>query len=320
MAVIKKLCNIDRFKIELPKLEIKQEQIDEKVLETLKEHSIFCDTEGPIKEENIVYIDFTGKTASGDEFEGSDGDNVAAVVGDGQFMPDFEQQLLNHYKGDNFNITVTPDENHHIQAVRGKELIFNVTINRISTKKLPQLDDFFVKTLRLQNVNTIDDFKMFIQEAIKLEFLSISDEKSRNMLVIHLISNSDFEISKEEIDDEAKKIVKMFEKELLYEGVILNEYLKAEKITIKDLELKYRNQAIDNIKTRTIIVHLIDILNIEVSDEELVNEAEKLELEYGYSINELVNTGFGNKETFRSNLKRKKVIETLLGKTEIIFK
>lgn len=319
MAVIKKLGDISRFEIKHPKYEITQEKIEEKITETLKEHAYTTDKEGPIVKDDIVYVTFTGLTSTGEKFKGSEGNNIAGIIGEGDFMTEFEEQLMGHYKGDNFDITVTPNEGHYIQEVVGKELIFNVTINRITYKELPELNNFFIKQLGIPNLNTVDDFMEFIVGTIDVEHLSHVDNVSRNIIINQIIENSEIEISQDEIDKEAKRVVKMFEDRLFYKGLVLEEYLQAEKMTKADLELKYQDDALKNIKIRTVISYLVDLLNIEVSDEELNSEAEKLNLEYGYSINELINMGAGKKEAFRSDLKRKKVIEALLERAEISF-
>jgi len=319
MAFVKKLCNISRFEIKHPKYEIKQDQIDRKINEIRKENAIIGDKDGPICNEDIVYVSFTGTTTDGEKFRGSDADNVAGIIGEGDFMEEFEQQILGHYKGDNFDITVIPKDDHFIQEVVGQKLLFNVTINRITYRELPELNNYFVKQLGIQNVNTVDDFIAFTIETINTEKLTDIENVSRNMIINQIIENSEIEVTQDEIDNETENIVRMFEQKLFYEGLILKEYLKAEKLTKKDLEKKYRNEALRNIKIRTLITHLVDELKIEVSDEELIREAEELELKYNYSISELIEMGVGKKEAFRKSLKHKKVMEVLLDRGEFNF-
>lgn len=319
MAIIKELCDISRFEIKHPDYGIPKEKINEKIKETLKEHAILSDKKGPIENEDIVYLTFTGLTDDGKKFKGADGNNIAGIIGEGDFMLEFEQQLFGHYVGDNFDIFVTPKDDFHIQEVRNKNLKFNVTVNKISYQQLPELNNYFIKQLGIQNLNTVDDFIEFTKAAIDIEHLTYLDNASRNLVINQIINKSEFEIGEDEIDKEAKKTVKIFEEKLLYKGLILKEYLEAENMTKKDLEIKYRDESLRNIKIRTIITYLEKVLNIEVSDEELVKEAEQLDLEYGYSINDLINMGAGKKEAFRTDIKRKKVIEALLERTEISF-
>lgn len=319
MAVIKKLCDISKFDIKLPKYEITQEDIEEKINKTLEEKAVLSEKKGPINNGDIVYIDFTGTTSEGEKFRGSDGNNNAGIIGEGDFLPEFEQQLLGHSVGDNINIVITTKENFHIQEVAGKELIFKVIVNRITYKELPELNNYFIKTLKVPNLSTVDDFIEFIKASIELENLTHMDNTTRNIMCDQLIMNSVFEVSQEEIVEESKKMVKMFEQKLFYQGLILEEYLKTEKTTKEELSRKYRDDALKNIKLRTLVTYLVNELNIEVTDEELYKEADKLSLEYGYSINELIDMGAGKKEAFRADLKRKKVIEVLLERAEISF-
>lgn len=319
MSKVIELGNIDKIHIQLPKIEITKNDVLERIELTRKENLIKVETNGPIKKGDTVYISFTGKTKDGEDFPGNNAENIAGQIGSGDFIKEFDQQLIGYSKGENLIINVTPEATFHIQAVANCPLIFNVTINKILTEELPVFDNFFVNTLKISNVKNVDDFYNFCESAVKVEKLKEYEQFMRNQIINKIVGETIFVIDDEEINQESDKLVKIFEQKLFYQGLILEEYLLNKNITREDLINKYFEEAKKYLKVRLLMDELKDMLDIELTDEQLIEEAKLFETTYGLDIVDIIQMSPKQMDKFRNDVTRRKIMEILVERTIIEY-
>ena len=99
-------------------------------------------------------IDFEG-FVDDTAFEGGKGENFSLTLGSGQFIPGFEDQIVGHKTGDEFDVNVTFPEDYQAEELAGKEAVFKVKLHEIKVKELPELDDEFVKDV--SDFDTLDE-------------------------------------------------------------------------------------------------------------------------------------------------------------------
>ena len=142
---------------------------------------------------DTVVIDFDG-SVDGVPFDGGKAENYNLRLGDGNFIPGFEEAVVGHNIGEEFVIDVTFPEDYHAEELKGKEAQFAIKVHEIKTKELPELDDDFVKDV--SEKDTVDEYKEEIKEKVAKRLEEEADKDFDNQLTDKLI-----ELATEEIPE-----------------------------------------------------------------------------------------------------------------------
>jgi len=132
-------------------------------------HNILVDRavdekDGPIVNGDIVNINYVG-TIDGVAFEGGTAENQMLEIGSNMFIPGFEENLIGHNVGDEFEFPVVFPEDYHVTEFAGVEAIFHITVNRILA--LPTLNDEFVQSLQIPNISTVRQLRDYAIEYLR---------------------------------------------------------------------------------------------------------------------------------------------------------
>lgn len=150
--------------IKKDKVVVTDQDVEMAINETLKQQSDLVVVEGPLKEGQTAVIDFVGKL-NGVAFDGGTGKSYPLEIGSHAFVPGFEEQLVGMNINETRNINITFPENYTAELA-GKDVVFEVTLNEIKEKVLPELTDKFVKQLAYENVNTVSEYKQYIKNQL----------------------------------------------------------------------------------------------------------------------------------------------------------
>ena len=134
---------------------------------------------------DITTIDFVG-TVDGVKFDGGEAEGYDLVLGSGAFIPGFEEQVVGMNVGETKDVNVTFPENYHVEDLKGAAAKFKVKVHEIKKKVLPELNDEFVKELKIDNVNTVEEYKNHLKE----QNLSAKKKKLKVQLRRHCSINS----------------------------------------------------------------------------------------------------------------------------------
>lgn len=212
-------------------------------------------------------FDFVGKI-DGVEFEGGKADNFELVIGSGQFIAGFEEQMIGLKKGEIKDLTVTFPSDYQSADLAGKEAVFTVTINEIKAKSSAELDEEMVKRLIPGDDNaTADTVKEKIAEQVKSEKVSkLYNETLKPQLIEAIVAEYNFDlpenIVEQEIDQQVnKKAQDMSEDELA-------EYKDNEE-KINELRDSVREEAVRSVKATFLVDFLAKKESIDVNDQEV---------------------------------------------------
>ncbi len=150
-----------------------------------------------------VKMDFVG-SIDGVEFEGGTATDFSLVIGSGQFIPGFEEQLIGVNPEEEATITVTFPEEYHSKELAGKESEFKVTVKEIQEKIVPELnDELAAKLLQGEENPTVDLLKEKIAEQIKSEKLSkLYNEDLKPQMVDALVKHFNFDLPNNIVEQE----------------------------------------------------------------------------------------------------------------------
>ena len=187
------------------------------------------DVEGrAVENGDITVIDFEG-FLDGEPFKGGKGEKFSLTIGSGQFIPGFEEQIIGHNIGDEFDVNVTFPEDYHAEELKGKAVTFKVKLHGISTKELPEADDEFAKDV--SEFDTLEELK----EDIRKRQAEANEKKAsaefENKLIDNVIENMEAEIPEEMYEVRIDEMIRDFEYRLQSQGLSLDLYLQYSGLT-----------------------------------------------------------------------------------------
>ena len=257
---------------------VTKKEIDAKINETLEKNArLVTIDDRALKNKDISNINFEG-FADGVAFEGGKGDNFELTIGSGQFIPGFEEQMIGMKIGETKEVNVKFPDEYHAENLKGKDAMFKVTLNSITSKELPKLDDEFVKDV--SEKETLEEYKKEVEEGIiKEKEAKLKAEKETEILTA-LIENTEVEIPSSMIEEQTENQIRKMEEELSYQGMTLDIYCKYLNTSIDDLKKNFNVQSEKDIKLKLAFEFIAKEEKIEVTDKEIDEKIETLSKEY----------------------------------------
>jgi trigger factor len=193
-----KLGKYKSLKIKKEEVEITEDEIEHE-LGHLKEQFIEVkelDEKAKVKEGNVAIIDFQG-FLDGVAFNGGKRNDYSLVIGSNTFVPGFEDALIGLKKGDKKDVKVTFPENYHSDELKGKPVVFKVTVKEIKERVFPEFNKEFFDDLGVGGVTSLEELKNYISENKKAEKTKQLDDEYLFKCLDTVINDSKFEIPEE---------------------------------------------------------------------------------------------------------------------------
>ncbi len=213
-----------------------------------------------------VKIDFSG-SVDGVKFDGGQAEGYDLVLGSGQFIPGFEEQVVGMSIGEEKDVLVTFPENYPAENLKGKAAVFAVKLHAITGKELPEVTDEFIK--EATGSETIAEFKAKTKERLQAQANKKAVDETENSILSEIAKNAEAEIPQAMLDTEIDGIMKKLEYQLMYQGLKLSDYLDFLKVSEADFRKNYEEQAKKNVMNQLIISHIIATEKIEATEEEV---------------------------------------------------
>lgn len=215
-----------------------------------------------------VIIDFEG--FFGDEaFEGGKGEDHPLRLGSGQFIPGFEDQIVGHNIGDEFDVNVTFPDDYQMSDYAGKEATFKCKLKAISYEELPEINDDLVKDAT--EFETVAEYKDDIKSKLEEAAVQQADSNFENAIMNALIEKVDSPIPNCMYEQRIDALMRNFEQQLRSQGMDLKLYFQYTGMDMDSFRETYRDRAVSEVKLRLALEKIADLENIEVTDEELNN-------------------------------------------------
>lgn len=255
---------------EKEKVTVKKSEIKEEVNKALEKDARMVTVENKAaKKGDTANIDFEG-FIDGVAFEGGKGENHDLELGSGMFIPGFEDQVIGHKTGDEFDVNVTFPEEYGAQELAGKPAVFKVKLNKITKKELPAYDDEFVKDV--SEFDTVADYEKHLEEEIKERKEHAAEHAFEDAVIDVLIENTEVEIPEVMITKEVDNRINEFNYNLQMQGITLDMYLGYLGMDIEKLRESYKADAEKSVKLRLALEKIVKLENVEVSDEDVEKE------------------------------------------------
>lgn len=282
--------NVENYKgIEVKKVgsvRITKEDM-EKEIKKLQERNarlITIEDDTPAEMGDIVNIDFEG-FVDGEAFDGGTAEDMNLELGKKQFIEGFEEQVAGHKIGDEFDINVTFPENYHAVNLANKEAVFKIKLNKIQKKELPKVDDDFVKDV--SEFDTLKEFKDDLKKKLSESKKKRLEADSENEMIEKFIELVKADIPDALVKNKIKELLREFEYKLQAQGIGIKDYIKYTGMTEDGLESTFRPQALNHVKLDLGLRKVAELENIEVSDEKIDQEYEKMAEQYKMKVDQI---------------------------------
>ncbi len=289
-VIVKPEVNIDGYKgIEVTKhvAPVTDEDVDNEIKKVQDRNSrmVNVDNRAAYTGDTAV-IDFEG-FVDGVAFEGGKAENYELSLGAGQFIPGFEDQIVGHEIGDEFDINVTFPEDYQAEELKGKEAVFKIKLHELKAKELPEIDDEFVKDV--SDCDTLDEYKASIRTDLETKREDAAKAEVDNQIIDTLVEKLEAEIPEQMYENEIDESVNNFAYRLQSQGLDIQTYLKYTGLTPETIREQFKDQAEKNVKVRLALEKIVALEGIEASDEDVENEYNKLAETYEMKVEEVKN-------------------------------
>ena len=229
--------------------------------------------EGAAENGDTVDIDFEG-FVDGVAFDGGKAEHYSLVLGSGSFIPGFEDQVVGHSAGEEFDVNVKFPEEYGAAELAGKDATFKIKLHEVKYKELPALDDDFAKDV--SEYDTLDELKDSIRNNIKTNLDKQAEQKVENDLMDQVISNMKADIPDAMVDSRIDELVQDFEYRISQQGLKLADYLKYMGMNIEQFRAQFKEQADKQVKMRLAMEAIVAKEGITASDEEFEEEVKRI--------------------------------------------
>lgn len=315
------MSSLDKIKVELGQykgVEIPKGMVsvtEEEIMEELKRAQQMASSkvkkDGPAETGDETLIDFVGYR-DGVAFPGGAGTDFPLILGSGQFIPGFEEQLVGAKSGDHVEVKVTFPSNYHAEDLAGKETVFQVDVKEVRGLEVPEIGD--VMAQRVSHCKTLEEFKVYVKEQILKHKENEMKSEKENYIVGKVLAASVVTIPEEEIKTAAENLKQNFYAQLAQSGQNIEAYLEYVNMTMEAFEQSAIDQAEMMIKGQALLAEIAKAEGIVVTEDDLNNELVEMAASYKMSVDDLRDAiGKDGIELVKGDIAASKAIDLVVG-------
>ena len=287
--------------VEKTPVEVSEEEVDKEVDKERENNSRTIDVDDrAVEKGDMIKLNFEG-FVDGTPFEGGKAEDYSLTIGSGSFIPGFEDQLIGAKIGEEVEVNVTFPEEYHAAELKGKPAVFKCTVNEIKVKELPEADDEFAKDV--SEFDTLAEYKDDIRAKLLEKKTADAKREKQNKTVAKAVENATMEIPEAMITEQVRRMADDFARRLQSQGLSLDQYMQFTGLTMDALAQQMRPEALKRIQNSLVLEAIAKAENIEVSDEKVNEEIEKMAAAYKMEADKLKELiGDAEKEQMKSDL------------------
>lgn len=272
---------------------VSESEIDEEIDRlALRNSRMVTVADRAAQKDDIAVIDFEG-FVDGVAFEGGKGESHSLTLGAGQFIPGFEEQVIGHHTGDEFEVNVEFPADYHAENLAGKPAVFKVKLHEIKVRELPAIDDEFAKDV--SEFDTLAELRADFQAKLLENKTKEADDSVENQLIDQLVDEVKAEIPEVMFERKVNENLQDFDYRLQMQGMNLDTYMQYTGTSAEDFRKNFRPQAERQVKLRLALEKIAELESIVLTEEEIAAEYENLAKSYSVDVDK-VKTAIPEKE------------------------
>ncbi|WP_313801020.1 trigger factor [Cytobacillus sp.] len=311
-----KLGEYKGLEVEKFDTEVTDEDVDKELKSMQERHAeLVVKEEGKAENGDTVVMDFEG-FVNGEAFEGGKAENYSLELGSGQFIPGFEENLVGVAAGESKDVEVTFPEEYHAAELAGKPAVFKVTVHEIKTKELPELNDEFAKDAD-EEVETLAALKEKVKTRLEESKKHEAEHFVQDTVVEKASANAEIDLPSVMVDTEIDRMMNEFEQRLQMQGMNLELYFQFSGQEESALREQMKEDAEKRVRTNLTLEAIAKAENIEVSDEEVTAELNKMAEMYNMTV-ENIQKALGSLEGLKTDLQVKKAVDFIVENSKTV--
>lgn len=192
--------DFDKIEIEKPVATVSDADVETMVETLRKQQGTWKDVNDSAHAQSRVTLDFLG-TVDGEEFDGGKATDFVLVLGQGRMIPGFEDAIIGHKAGEQFDINVTFPEDYHAENLKGKPAKFVSTLKKVEELELPELNHEVIKRFGIAD-GTLDSLKAEVRKNMERELKATVRNKTKAQVIDGLLKYNEIEVPSALIDRE----------------------------------------------------------------------------------------------------------------------
>ncbi|MFY2827873.1 trigger factor [Staphylococcus arlettae] len=304
------------LEIEKQSTELTEEEIQESIDHQLGHLSeMVVKEDAAIENGDTVNIDFDGYV-DGEQFEGGQADGYDLEIGSGMFIPGFEEQLVGVKAGEEKDVTVTFPEEYHAEELAGKEATFKTKVNEVKYKEVPELTDEIANELDSE-ANTVAEYKENTRKRLAEQKETDAENAQKEEAINKAANNTTVDIPEAMVNTELDRMVQEFGQRMQQQGLNLETYFQISGQDETQLREQMKDDAEERVKTNLTLTAIAEAENVEVSDEDIDKELEKMSEQFNISVEDIKQT-LGNTDIVKNDIRIQKVIDLLVDEAKLV--
>ena len=290
--------------------EVTEDDVKAEIERARERASRYIDIDGrAAKLDDQVTIDYEGE-CDGEKFEGGSAKDYRLVLGSGNFIPGFEDQLVGAEVGSTVDVNVTFPEDYHAENLKGKKATFKVTVKAIQEKDVPALDDEFAKDV--SEFDTLEEYKKDLTEKMTKSAQQRDDYAFENDVIEKVTENATVDIPAAMVEERVDERINEFAMNMRRQGLDMDTYMKYTGQTMDAMRETLKEGAEKDVKTRLVLEAICDAEKIEPTKEEVDAEIEKYAENMGDNKQKFIDSlTESDRSYFEKTCKMLKTIEML---------
>ena len=290
--------------------EVTEDDVKAEIERARERASRYIDIDGrAAKLDDQVTIDYEGE-CDGEKFEGGSAKDYRLVLGSGNFIPGFEDQLVGAEVGSTVDVNVTFPEDYHAENLKGKKATFKVTVKAIQEKDVPALDDEFAKDV--SEFDTLEEYKKDLTEKMTKSAQQRDDYAFENDVIEKVTENATVDIPAAMVEERVDERINEFAMNMRRQGLDMDTYMKYTGQTMDAMRETLKEGAEKDVKTRLVLEAICDAEKIEPTKEEVDAEIEKYAENMGDNKQKFIDSlTDSDRSYFEKTCKMLKTIEML---------
>ena len=267
-----------------------------------------------VQEKDTATIDFEG-FIDGTAFAGGKGENFELVIGSGQFIPGFEEQIIGKSIGDEFDVNVTFPEDYHSEELKGRAAVFKTKVNAISYKELPELDDEFAKDV--SEFDTLAELKEDIKKKLQESADARTKQEKQTAAVDKVVENMTVDVPECMVNTRIESTIRENNARMAQQGISFEQYLGYMGTTLDQFKEQIKPNAELQVKGTLALEQIAKEENIEVSEADLEEQLKKMAEAYSMELEKVKEfMREEDLENIKADLKISKALDFIVENTK----
>jgi trigger factor len=304
-----KIGDLEGLSVDRKAVSVNDEEINAAIEVVRSSRASFSQKDGPAEKGDRVEVDFE-VMLDGKAIDGGISKNHPLVIGEGNFIPGFEDNILGAQKGDNRDFSLVAPKDYARKELANKKLDFKLKVNTVQRVIKPELNEDFIKSLG--RFDSLDNLKDNVRSGIEQDKKIKESQRVRLDILEKISEKSQAQLPDEIVEEKLDNMISNFDHDLHRKGMELSLYLAHINKTQDSLRKDWKSEAEKQVKFSIIIRKL-------ARDKGVIVASEELDQAVAQRVQAMMTSGQVDKDSINLEALRDGVYNELITEKTLVF-